>query len=259
MHKVLLIAPDQTNVSWSSEVELLGGTVQVVALLGTVTLERVTRATSGQRYAAVHLAAHGSDAGVTISDGLLTRERLAQVARHVRADLVFLNACDSAALGQYLACQGVPCVICHTVAVADQDALRAAAYFYEELATVNGDFKKAFDKVNPCDGSFAWFAGANYVDAAILPVVAAVQEMRTQLAHTQRLLLTLLAAIGVVVAGALVALVVLASGVYAQDENPLSQPGRTIPQPVITRPIPIETPDAGGPASPLPTATISPR
>jgi hypothetical protein len=153
--KVLLIAPDRPGLSWSSEVELLGGSVQVVPILGQINHERLTRATSGQRYTALHIASHGDESGIDLSTDVLTKERLAQIARHVRADLVFLNACDSAALGQYLACAGVPCVVCHTVDVADVDALRAASYFYEELVAASGDYKKAFDKVNPCDGSFA--------------------------------------------------------------------------------------------------------
>ena len=83
-----------------------------------------------------------------------------------------------------LACAGVPCVVCYTVRVADQDALRSASYFYEELDACGRDYKKAFDKVNPCDGSFAWFAGANYVETAIVPLVTSVETMRSSLLRT---------------------------------------------------------------------------
>jgi hypothetical protein len=220
--KVLLIAPDQLGISWSSEIELLGGSVQSVPLTGTVTLERITRATAGQAFTVVHVASHGDSAGVLLSDGtVLTKERLGQIARHVRADCVFLNACNSAALGQYLACAGVPCVVCHTVAVADSDALRSASYFYEELESCSGDYKKAFDKVNPCDGSFAWFAGANYVDAAVAPLVSGVEAMRSQLVRTQQVMYVTLATLVTLVVAAVAALVVFASGVAAQGESPL--------------------------------------
>src|SRR5262245_41427521 len=117
--KVLLIAPDRAELSWASEVELLGSQVQVVPILGSVTLERLTRATSGPRYDALHIAVHGDETGVLLTEEVLSKERLAQIAKHIRAELVFLNACDSAELGQYLTCAGVPCVICYTAAVAD--------------------------------------------------------------------------------------------------------------------------------------------
>jgi hypothetical protein len=121
-----LIAPDRPGISWSSEVELLGSAVQVVPLLGEIGHDRVTRTASGQRYSILHIASHGNGHGIDLAGDVLTKERLAQIARHVRADLVFLNACDSAGLGQYLTCAGVPCIVCHTVAMADVDALVAA-------------------------------------------------------------------------------------------------------------------------------------
>jgi hypothetical protein len=219
----------------------------------------------------LHIVSHGDDAGVLLSGDSLSKERLGQIARHVRADLVFLNACNSAALGQYLACAGVPCVVCYTVAVADQDALRSASYFYEELDACGGDYKKAFDKVNPCDGSFAWFAGANYVDAAVAPLVSGVEAMRSSLVRMQQIVYVALATLGVLLVAAAAALVVFASGVAAQGESPLPTPTPVGQSPLDNppssgggntddheiAPIPHELP-VWATSTPLPTETPTP-
>jgi hypothetical protein len=240
--RMLLVAPERAGVNWSAEVELLGAVLHAVPLTGHVSGERLTRATSGERFTILHVVADGNDEGVALSDGLLVKERLAQIARHVRADLVFLNACRSAALGQYLACQGVPCVICYTVPVLDADALRMASYFYEELVALGLDYRRAFEKVSPCDGSLAWFAGAGYVDKAVEPLVTTVALLQGELVTMRRTMVRGMVAMGVVNLLAVGMLLSVAlPGVQGQEESPLA-----------TLPV------VGNTGSDAPTATVRP-
>jgi hypothetical protein len=250
--RMLLVAPERAGVNWSAEVELLGTVLHAVPLTGHVTSERLTRATSGERFTILHVVADGSDEGVALSDGLLVKERLAQLARHVRADLVFLNACRSAALGQYLACQGVPAVICYTVPVLDADALRMASYFYEELVALNLDYRRAFEKVSPCDGSLAWFAGAGYVDKAVEPLVTMVGFLQQEMVTMRRTMVRGMVAMGVVNLLAVGMLLSVAlPGVQGQSDSPLAT-------------VPVDSPliGNGGPDDALseagPIATVQP-
>jgi hypothetical protein len=237
--RMLLIAPDQLSLNWSAEIELLGAAVHAVPLTGRVSAERVTRATSGERFRVLHIVAHGDDAGVALSDGLLDKERLAQIARHIRADLVFLNACRSAALGQYLACSGVPAVICYTRDVLDGNALRAASYFYEELVASSLDYRRAFEKVNPCDGSFAWFAGAGYIERAVEPLVSLVGGLQQELVTMRRTMvraLAILAAVNLLAMGVLLSIALPAAYGQTVPPSPLGSPlGTPTPTPTPKR------------------------
>ncbi len=225
--------------------ELLGQAIHAVPLTGSVSSERLTRATQGERFTILHVAAHGDDNGVWLSDDeQLTKEELAQIARHVRADLVFLNACRSAALGQYLACQGVPAVVAYTMPTLDRNALRTASYYYEELVALGMDYRRAFEKVGPCDGSLAWFAGAGYVERAVEPLVASLVGMQGELKGMRQTVLTglvLMLLINLILAVLL--WVNVAAGQTVPALSPLS--------PLPSREIPTQS-------SPLPTSTLIP-
>lgn len=255
MQRMLLIAPAQESMSGPAEIELLGASIHAVPLTGSVTGERLTRATSGERFTILHIAAHGDEEGVALSDGRLDKERLAQIARHVRADLVFLNACRSAALGQYLACQGVPAVIAYTADLLDRNALRTASYYYEELVALGMDYHRAFEKVSPCDGSLAWFAGSGFVERAVEPLLVSVAALRHDLDAAKRTLFSALAvsvAVNLLAVGAL--LVAAMPGVYGQTipPSPLESP-LVVATPAPTRKR--EEPDAPATATVLPTAS----
>jgi hypothetical protein len=281
MARMLLIAPDRPELQWALEVELLGGALHTVPLIGQVNAERITKATSGERFTILHIASHGDDEGVLLSEGLLTKEELAQIARHVRAELVFLNACRSAALAQYLACQGVLCVIAYTVPVLDRNALRTASYYYEELVAHGMDYRRAFEKVTPCDGSLAWFAGAGYIDKAIEPLIATIGGLQQEMVTLRRTTTRSLAAMGVInllAVGTLLSVALPAA--YGQtippsplllQENPLP----TLPEPLGVEPPlepqddeeedddedeepPTSTATPQSTATPLPTLTVTP-
>jgi hypothetical protein len=140
-----------------------------------------------------------TDIFITCVDGLKGfSEAIEAVFPAAQSELVFLNACRSAALAQYLACQGVPCVIAYTVPVLDRNALRTASYYYEELVAHGMDYRRAFEKVTPCDGSLAWFAGAGYIDKASEPLIATIGGLQQEMVTLRRTTTRSLAAMGVV-------------------------------------------------------------
>ena len=207
--RILLIAPSLDGISWSLETEMISGNFTITPLVGEVTHERITRASTKARFDIVHVASHSGKAGVQISGGLLTKEELAQVAKQVNAELVFLNSCDSALVGQYIVDRGVPLTISYTVDVMDTTALRTAAYYYEALHDAKGDFRKAYERVSPKDGTLAIFAGAGYLDRLITPLLQMIQDVKDSLiklqsnvANGQKTLLSL-------IAGAVVAMLVI--------------------------------------------------
>ena len=204
-----MIAPSLDGISWSLETEMISGNFTITPLVGEVTHERITRASTKARFDIVHVASHSGKAGVQISGGLLTKEELAQVAKQVNAELVFLNSCDSALVGQYIVDRGVPLTISYTVDVMDTTALRTAAYYYEALHDAKGDFRKAYERVSPKDGTLAIFAGAGYLDRLITPLLQMIQDVKDSLtklqsnvASGQKTLLSL-------IAGAVVAMLVI--------------------------------------------------
>ena len=207
--RILLIAPSLGGISWSLETEMISGNFTITPLVGEVTHERITRASTKARFDIVHVASHSSKAGVQISGGLLTKEELAQIAKQVNAELVFLNSCDSALVGQFIVDRGVPLTISYTVDVMDTTALRTAAYYYEALHDAKGDFRKAYERVSPKDGTLAIFAGAGYLDRLITPLLQMIQDVKDSLtklqsnvASGQKTLLSL-------IAGAVVAMLVI--------------------------------------------------
>ena len=228
MLRVLLIAPD-VGLAADAEMELISGAFfSVTPLRGVVTQERIVRATSRDKFDVIHIAAHGSAAGIQISNDVLSKEQLGQIAKQVNCELVFLNACDSAHTAQYLADRGVPLVVANTNEVLDADALRTAAYFYGNVGEYGGDYRKAYERVNPRDGTLAIFAGAGYVDKVIQPIGTAIQrlpagldQLRQQLAGGQKSVMRVLA--GAVAAMLLVnglALWGIAGAATAQAQSP---------------------------------------
>lgn len=260
LKRILLIAPDHPDLNWPVELEQVGSKHQVVPLLGRVDQERVTRATTGQRFDVIHVASHSGDDGVQLSDGWLSKEQFGQMARHVRCAVVFFNSCNSARLGQYMIDMGIMTVIDWTIPVVDGDAIRTAAYFYDELA-VEGDLRRAYDKVNPRDGSLSFLAGQGYIEDLIRPVVQQMSELGKQtnalgesivnlggMVATQGRALRWVAA--AVIAAIVLALVLVVVGIVrAQD-------GTIPPVGPVDAPTPTEGSGPGG--TPSPTDTLLP-
>ncbi|RIK33531.1 MAG: hypothetical protein DCC55_34740, partial [Chloroflexi bacterium] len=141
---------------------------------------------------------------------------------------------------------------CYTVPVLDADALRMASYFYEELVALGLDYRRAFEKVSPCDGSLAWFAGAGYVDKAVEPLVATVALLQGDLLSMRRTMVRGMVAMGVVnVLAVGMLLAVALPGAQGQDDSPLA----TMP---VGLPLIGNTGPDDAPIEAVPVATLRP-
>lgn len=165
--RILLVAPDQPDLSWASEIENVTYGHHATVLAGKVDDARLTNASAGESYDVVHFVAHADDEGVEMGGWILPPIQVAQLARHVGAQLVFLNTCRSLFMPQFLIDQHIPAVISHTSksGVNDRNALKIATYFYEKLSQNKGDFHKAYMAVSPHDGTFSWSSNGSYLGA----------------------------------------------------------------------------------------------
>lgn len=147
-------------------------------LAGPVTRERVGAATAGRHFDVLHLAGRATVDGFLLSEGdIMGPAEIAQVAKHIRCSLVFLNVCPVLYLPQYLVDQRVPAVLSHTREVLDEDAIRLAAYYYEELGRNNGDYHAAYEAVNPRNGTLSWHSnGAFFQRSLVAPLIQRMDE-----------------------------------------------------------------------------------
>lgn len=149
---------DLPELDWESETDWLGGTShQIVYLLGDVTLSRLLQATAGRRFDIVHIAAHGGESGVMLTEGEYPPESLLRLVKSVRARLVFLNACHTPFLAQFLIDRGVPNVVAYTKPILDHEAISVAVYFYRELEDLSR-VKEVVDRVSSGDGVLSFLS-----------------------------------------------------------------------------------------------------
>lgn len=144
--RVLFVAPGDSGLDVMPELDGmydLGYTVQSVQ--GDVTRARLFDLVSRRaKFGVIHFACHGyfsrGENGEIMTGVLLSRgERLdaasiVQLAHALAAKLVFLNACESASVGQLLVDQGVPASVCTLSLVSDSVARDTATVFYGALA-----------------------------------------------------------------------------------------------------------------------------
>jgi hypothetical protein len=140
---VLVVAPD-IGLPWAAdEARYLVNTLGAKIVSGKVTVASIMDEVDAGLFDVLWFATHGSEAGITLSDDVLTSDILAQIARRCEAKLVFLNACssDRVAADIYAAVQ-VP-VICTIAETMDYAAYFTGRAFASDLAG-GVDFSEAF-------------------------------------------------------------------------------------------------------------------
>lgn len=165
--RVLIVAPNVGNMrplATNIEIDAIAPEHDTDIVSGDVSQSRLMSRAERQHYDVIHFLAHGSESGIHLTDGVMAPREMAQLARHTRAKLIFLNACSSTIPGQYLVDNGIPAVIVQNHDVEDKDAVRIASYFYNELTVNNSDLRKAYDVANPHDGTLSWLSNGNYRD-----------------------------------------------------------------------------------------------
>lgn len=156
--KILFIAADPPpessapKLDWSHETELLGESPHKFSfLLGDVSSSRLLTFSSGKKYDVVHCAVHGGQLGITLTDGEFSRENLLRFLRGVQARVVFLNACFTPLLGQYLIDQGIENVVVYNREILDDEAISSANLFYQKLKTL-WNLEEAVQSISSGDG-----------------------------------------------------------------------------------------------------------
>lgn len=182
--RVLIVAPT-TGFASSIEIDSIAPSFETDIIAESVTLLRLLNRVKQKQYDILHFITHGTKEGLHLSnDEIAAREDIARMAKHTKARMVFLNACDSRAIGQYLVDVGIPSVVAHDREIADDDAVQIAGYFYNELAVNGGDLKAAYSVANPRDGTFSWLSNGNYRD----PLLQELKELRQEVNKRNRAL-----------------------------------------------------------------------
>lgn len=189
--RVLLIAPDNSGdpLETTPEMRAIARVFRTELVTGIVSAVDIYRATEDREFDVIHIASHGDEKGISLSNGeRFEAEALAVLAREVRAKVVYFNSCWSAQLGQFLINSGVPVTIVTGAEIPDRDAWTMAGYFYTELARNNGDFRAAYDIVKPQNGLLIWLSNGHYVEHVIEPLsrqIEAIQKVVTRVESNQ--------------------------------------------------------------------------
>ena len=173
--KILIIAPS-SGLSSTVEVDSIAPSFDTDIVSDNVTQVRLMNRVAQKQYDILHFLAHGDEKGILLNDGTMESEDIARLAKHVKARMVFLNACSSTIPGQYLVDVGIPAVIVHNREIPDGEAVQVAGYFYNELAVNGGDMKSAYSVANPRNGSFSWLSNGNFRDPLLQEIIALRQE-----------------------------------------------------------------------------------
>lgn len=152
--RILLIVPD-LGLELSPEIDTFYPYgYNVLPIQGDVTRERIMQNIQKHEFDIIHYAGHSGAQGVRLSDGkdghpvILDAPTLVQLARAVKAKLVFINGCQSIEVGQFLIDEHIPYVICTMADIDNVMARETAQLFYASLAETN-DIRTAFDLSKP--------------------------------------------------------------------------------------------------------------
>lgn len=192
--RILLIAPAYYNdgvvrLDTIPEVDTLydlGYNVQTVQ--EHVTRERLFQIVRNRQFEIVHFAGHSSPDGWLLDDGkLMETAAIVQLARSAHANLVFINGCASAEIGQVLVDEHVPAAICLLGKVEDATAKETAQVFYQKLAEVR-DVRTAYGASKPpLKGGYSLFTNGGPTPATELltPILREIETLSSTVARLE--------------------------------------------------------------------------
>ena len=169
--RVLMIVPE-LGLPLSPEIDTLyplGYNVQPIQ--GQVTRERIFAAIRDREFDVIHYAGHSGELGIELSGSvILEAAGLVQIARGVKAKLIFLNGCANIQVGQVLVDEHIPFVICTLSNIDNMMARETAQLFYAHLAET-GDIRAAFNLSKPpVKGAYAMLTNGT-VDVSLAPII----------------------------------------------------------------------------------------
>lgn len=181
--RVLFVAPTDSGLDVAPESTSLyeyGYQVQVVP--SPVTRQRLFDVIRRASFDVLHFATHANRDGVVLSAGeVLDVAGLVQLARSSGVSLVFLNACDTAEIGQVLVDEEVPAALVTLRSVPDVTAKETAQVFYKELAK-RGDIREAYSNSKPpIKGGYILLSNGKLQELKFGPVLKRIDELFVKL------------------------------------------------------------------------------
>lgn len=148
MIRVLLCAPRTDLLLVDAEVQdIVASQLDVVLMIGDVSSVDLTRKINEDEFDVLWLATHGTNDGITLSDGLMDVGTLTQIIRG-RFHLIILNTCKSYEAAQTICDETDATVICTIRDVPDKEAYHTASLLAYALART-GDARTAYDQSKP--------------------------------------------------------------------------------------------------------------
>lgn len=145
---VLLVAPTSDLAFVDVEVQAVVNALHPDLLFGSnATVDAVMRAFQAKEYDLAWFACHGTEEGLELADGLLSRENLTQFLRGSSA-AIFLNSCNSLGVAIDLHDELDVSVICSIVSVPDEDAYHTGSLMAGHLAAGH-ELRQAYDLSRP--------------------------------------------------------------------------------------------------------------
>lgn len=146
--RTLLIAPDLGLDNVRNEIRSISSSLQATVLTDEVTRRDVMDAMSNKTWDIVWVAAHGSESGIELSDGVLSTSDLTSIVRNTNAKLLVLNTCDGKVTGLELNYELGIDVVCVEGDVKDSGAYQFGRLFAHNIAS-GMEYKAAFDRSKP--------------------------------------------------------------------------------------------------------------
>lgn len=182
LQRILVIAPD-SGLSVAPEIDALFTLGYEAQLVSTpVTSDRLFAATRNRPFDIIHFAGHADREGVIIGpkpDDRIDASGLVQLARSAHAQLIFLNGCETAEIGQVLVDEHIPAAICTLRAIGDTMAKQTAQVFYQRLRETN-DIRTAYNTSKPSiKGGYSLFRNGSVTSELLTPVLEQIAQLTT--------------------------------------------------------------------------------
>lgn len=127
------------------------------------------------KYNGIHFLGHSNETGVLLKNKeLISPDELRRLVSDSDIKFVFLSACSSASIGQYLVNRGLAVCLAYVGGVEDSSAIQNSLRFYNALVKSSppfeGGLRTAYDQTAPDDGHLLWLANGEYTREVIKPI-----------------------------------------------------------------------------------------
>lgn len=177
MYRVLLIAPKTDLFMAEEEVQaVIRSGLTVTPLIGHVDRRDVVNEVINGKHDILWFATHGTQAGIVLSDGILSAGSLLPLAKD-RFRLIVLNTCGSLMIALQLQNEANASVVATISDVPDYEAFQAGALFAVALAA-GSTFWDAFTKARPGgNNSYIYLSGGS-VEREVVKIRESIADLK---------------------------------------------------------------------------------